>query len=86
MGRDVSDDVKKLKREQLIAGELGKKLNMLELNICSDGMWTIANQFSIADIAIWRLMGCYLQVLWKAYRKTFLKVFKNQSSLLKCGG
>ena len=57
MGRDVSDDIKKLKREQLIGGELGKKLAILESNICSDGTWTTSNQLSIADIAIWRLMG-----------------------------
>lgn len=75
MGRDVSDDVKKLKREQLIAGELGKKLNMLELNICSDGMWTIANQFSIADIAIWRLMGWLSSGSLEGIPKNILKGF-----------
>ena len=75
MGRDVSDDIKKLKREQLIAGELGKKLNMLELNICSDGMWTIANQFSVADIAIWRLMGWLSSGSLEGIPKNILKGF-----------
>ena len=74
MGRDVGD-IKKLKREHLIAGELGKKLNMLELNICSDGMWTITNQFSIADIAIWRLMGWLSSGSLEGIPKNILKGF-----------
>ena len=49
---------KKIKaRRDLATGPLKRKLSMLEKNISSDSEWLVTSNISIADVAIWRLLG-----------------------------
>lgn len=53
-----TDEEKKRKaRRDLAAGPLKRKLSMLEKNISSDSEWLVTSNISIADVAIWRLLG-----------------------------
>jgi len=52
------DEEKKRKaRRDLATGPLKRKLSMLEKNISSDSEWLVTSNISIADVAIWRLLG-----------------------------
>ena len=53
-----TDEEKKRKaRRDLATGPLKRKLSMLEKNISSDSEWLVTSNISIADVAIWRLLG-----------------------------
>ena len=53
-----TDEEKKRKaRRDLATGPLKRKLSMLEKNISSDSEWLVTFNISIADVAIWRLLG-----------------------------
>ena len=53
-----TDEEKKRKvRRDLVTGPLKRKLSMLEKNISSDSEWLVTSNISIADVAIWRLLG-----------------------------
>ncbi|MDA9238682.1 glutathione S-transferase [Planktomarina sp.] len=53
-----TDEEKKRKaRRDLAAGPLKRKLSMLEKNITNDSEWLVTSNISIADVAIWRLLG-----------------------------
>jgi len=53
-----TDEEKKIKaRRDLATGPLKRKLSMLEKNISSDSEWLVTSNISIADVAIWRLLG-----------------------------
>ena len=53
-----TDEEKKRKaRRDLATGPLKRKLSMLEKNISSDSEWMVTSNISIADVAIWRLLG-----------------------------
>ena len=53
-----TDEEKKIKaRRDLAAGPLKRKLSMLEKNITNDSEWLVTSNISIADVAIWRLLG-----------------------------
>ena len=56
-GKDVSEEQKLLNRKNLAAGELKRKLGILEDNISESDPWVTGSEISIADIAIWRSMG-----------------------------
>ena len=47
----------KANRQELSKGELPRKLKMLERSIAENSDWIVESDISIADIAIWRLMG-----------------------------
>ena len=47
----------KANRQELSKGELPRKLKMLERSIAENSDWIVEFDISIADIAIWRLMG-----------------------------
>ena len=53
-----TDEEKKIKaRRDLATGPLKRKLSMLEKNISIDSEWLVTSNISIADVAIWRLLG-----------------------------
>ena len=53
-----TDEEKKRKaRRDLATGPLKRKLSMLEKNISSNSEWLVTSNISIADVAIWRLLG-----------------------------
>ena len=53
-----TDEEKKRKaRRDLATGPLKRKLSMLEKNISDDSEWLVTSNISIADVAIWRLLG-----------------------------
>lgn len=53
-----TDEENKIKaRRDLATGPLKRKLSMLEKNISSDSEWLVTSNISIADVAIWRLLG-----------------------------
>lgn len=53
-----TDEEKKIKaRRDLAAGPLKRRLSMLEKNITNDSEWLVTSNISIADVAIWRLLG-----------------------------
>jgi len=53
-----TDEEKKRKaRRDLATGPLKRKLSMLEKNISIDSEWLVTSNISIADVAIWRLLG-----------------------------
>ena len=53
-----TDEEKKRKaRRDLATGPLKQKLSMLEKYISSDSEWLVTSNISIADVAIWRLLG-----------------------------
>ena len=56
-GRDEDEETKKIKRQELYKGELARKLEMLDKNIRDESDWVAGFDLSLADIAIWRLMG-----------------------------
>ncbi|PPR79890.1 MAG: hypothetical protein CFH01_00099 [Alphaproteobacteria bacterium MarineAlpha2_Bin1] len=48
---------KRLSRVELYKNELSRKFSMLEKCIKKDNTWLVSSNITIADIAIWRLMG-----------------------------
>lgn len=44
-------------REQLFEGELSRKLRMLNKNVTEPNEWIVGSDLSVADIAVWRLIG-----------------------------
>ena len=44
-------------RDDLTKGPLRRKLSMLEKCISEDSNWIVPPELSIADIAIWRILG-----------------------------
>jgi glutathione S-transferase len=52
------DDSKRIAlRQKLVSGPLTKKLTMLERCIPDNSDWIVAPNLTIADIAIWRVLG-----------------------------
>ena len=56
-GRDDGEEEKRRKREELVNGDLKKKLNILEKNIKINNDWVIGPCMGLEDIAVWRLLG-----------------------------
>ena len=56
-GSEERDEKTRANRQELSKGELPRKLKMLERSIDQNNDWIIDSDISIADIAIWRLMG-----------------------------
>ena len=56
-GSEERDEKIRANRQELSKGELPRKLKMLERSIDQNNDWIIDSDISIADIAIWRLMG-----------------------------
>ena len=56
--QNEADESKKINaRRDLAKGPLKRKLSMLEKNISNDSEWLFTSTISIADVAIWRLLG-----------------------------
>ena len=62
-------------------GLLKKKLNMLENCIPEDLEWVASNKISIADIAIWRLIGWFTSGVIDGFPKDMIAVFPKLRSL-----
>jgi len=56
-GNEEDDQQRRANRQELSKGELPRKLKMLEKSIAQNNEWIVGSDISIADIAIWRLMG-----------------------------
>jgi len=54
---EEDDQQRKANRQELSKCELPRKLKMLEKSIAQNNEWIVGSVISIADIAIWRLMG-----------------------------
>ena len=57
--KEEDDEKRKQVRGELFSGELSRKLNMVEKNITENSDWILGREtgITIADIAIWRLIG-----------------------------
>jgi glutathione S-transferase len=56
--RTETDENKRLQaRGDLAKGPLKRKLSMLEKNISDGSEWLVTSNISVADVAIWRLLG-----------------------------
>ena len=74
-GKDVSEEQKLLNRKNLAAGELKRKLCILEGNISESDPWVTGSEISIADIAIWRTMGWMVSGTVDGFPKNLLEEF-----------
>ena len=55
--KEQDPNVKKKLRQELVDGELTQKLQLLDLMIDKKLKWVVGQNMTIADIALWRLMG-----------------------------
>jgi glutathione S-transferase len=56
-GGEKDDEKRRIMRQEMCSGALGRKLQILDKNIADDSEWVLGQGMSLADIAIWRLMG-----------------------------
>ena len=56
-GGEEDEEKIKANRQELSKSELPRKIKMLERSIAENSDWIVDSDISIADIAIWRLMG-----------------------------
>ncbi len=57
---NISDQTQKISaRKELVEGALYRKLKMLENCLSENLTWAVSRKISIADIAIWRLIGWF---------------------------
>ena len=56
-GGEKDDDKRRIMRQEMCSGALGRKLQILDKNIAADSEWIVGQCMGLADIAIWRLMG-----------------------------
>ena len=56
-GGEKDDEKRRIMRQDMCSGALGRKLQILDKNIADDSDWVLGQGMSLADIAIWRLMG-----------------------------
>ena len=74
-GKDVPEEQKLLNRKNLAAGELKRKLCILEGNLSDSDPWLTGSEISIADIAIWRTMGWMVSGTVDGFPKNLLEEF-----------
>ena len=74
-GHGENDETKKLKRQELVAGDLAIKLCMLDKNIPDDSDWILGSSMGLPDIAIWRLMGWLSSGMLDGIPRDILKNF-----------
>ena len=56
--RNETDESERIKvRRDLSKGPIKRKLSMLEKNIINNSEWLVTSNISVADVAIWRLLG-----------------------------
>ena len=82
-GKDVSDEQKLLNRKNLASGELKRKLGILEDNISESDPWVTGSEITIADIAIWRIMGWMVSGTVDGFSKNLLEEFPNIKRVCK---
>ena len=70
-------------RKELVLGELPRKLSMLNKSINPRNDYIVNNNISIADIAIWRLMGWLTSGNIDSIPLDIIKNYKNISKICK---
>ena len=68
-------------RKELVLGELPRKLSMLNKSINPRNDYLVNNNISIADIAIWRLMGWLNSGNIDGIPSDIIKNYKNISKI-----
>jgi len=68
-------------RESLVIGDLPRKLSILNNSIDQNNDYLVGNNISIADIAIWRLMGWLTSGNVDGIPLKILKMYKNISNI-----
>ncbi len=83
--RDKDNDKKKLAREILARKHLPKMFQFLENLISNnhDSVWFVGKKISIADLAIWRLLGWLSSGMLDGVPKDILDPYKNLLKLRK---
>jgi len=77
-GAEKDEQKKKAMREELAQGQLARKISFLEeLLENGEGDWFVGKKISIADIAIWRLMGWLTSGMIDYMPETLLADFPN---------
>ena len=77
-GSEKNEDLKKYMREELVQGELVRKISFLEELLEKEkGGWFVGNKITIADIAIWRLLGWLTSGMLDYIPDTLLSNFPN---------
>ena len=56
-GGEKDDGKRRIMRQEMCSGALGRKLQILDKNIAAGSEWIVGQCMGLADIAIWRLMG-----------------------------
>jgi len=77
-GSEKNENLKKSMREELAQGALTRKISFLEeLLENEEGDWFVGKQITIADIAIWRLLGWLTSGMVDYIPDTLLSNFPN---------
>ena len=74
-----NDDLRSRRRKELFDGDLSRKLNILNKNIMTTDHWICGSdvELTIADIAIWRLIGWISSGMLDGIPTNFLKNLPN---------
>ena len=81
-GSEKNEDLKKSMREELAQGALVRKISFLEELLENEkGDWFVGNKITIADIAIWRLLGWLTSGIVDYIPDTLLSNFPNLKKL-----
>jgi len=73
--KNVDEEQKLLNRRELAKGELQRKLSMLENNVQESDAWICGAEITIADLAVWRVMGWLVSGAVDGLPKTLLDNF-----------
>jgi glutathione S-transferase len=74
-----NNDLRSQRRKQLFDGDLSRKLNILNKNIMTNDHWMCGSDvgLTIADIAVWRLIGWISSGMLDGIPTTFLENLPN---------
>ena len=81
----ISEQTKKVAaRTELAEGLLRRKLLMLEKCIQPDSNWVSSKTITIADIAIWRLLGWFTSGVIDGFPKDMITLFPKLTRPISC--
>ena len=73
---NISDQTQKISaRKELVEGALKRKLAMLENCLSENLTWAASSKISVADIAIWRLIGWFTAGVIDGFPKDMISCF-----------
>jgi len=83
--RDKNPEKKKLAREILVKRHLSKSLQFLENLITAnkDSKWFVGKKITIADLAIWRLLGWFASGIIDGVPKNIIEPYQNLKTMRK---